>query len=66
METKRSWSQYEIIEQATLYEARGAILHPILEDTYFDTLEELSRFRRICLTPLTQLTLYTRKMRKAA
>lgn len=66
MEIKRGWTQREIIEQASLYEARGAILHPILEETYFKTLEDFSRFNRICLTPLTQLTLYSRKMRQAA
>lgn len=53
------------IHEVALYLAKGAKLHPLLDDWYTEELANLERFEQVSLVPLVILQRYHKKLRMA-
>lgn len=63
----RKWLSRQVtIDDVALYLARGAFIHPLLDETYLELLVELQRLNKVSLLPMVVLQLFHRKIRKVA
>lgn len=54
------------IDEAVLYIGKGCDIHPLLCEFVLDTLCEMEKKGKVCLTPLSIFQAYHKKLKKAA